>query len=450
MGGLALILFFAAPFVTYLVHARTKDRELRLLKSAKWAEVGQNLGLELDPNVRGAWPELGGERQGFTVGVRFLDSGEAEISISSPRLPQALHIERNQARPGGPDPKRSIQTGDPRFDQKCAVYGRKSLVMALLDPDTRSALLQLVFQYRGQVSASEITLKQQDGVDRGAEELVEAVELGLCVARALSQLHGSKDLEARINERLLQLLASEEERGVRRKLFQLLRWRLEENAQEQLLVHCLQDQDPELRFEAAKMVGDAAQLSALYEDRDLSAKLRARALEALMDVQQVSSALLLEALEAPSEIVQRAAVLGLGRAPSDAKSAAALGALLSRTENEALCQDILEVLQDLRDPAVEPQVCALLQSLKPQIQRAAIRALAALGTARSLPALKRMLEQERAFSDRKKALKQAIAQIQARLEKTRGALSLGAGSLQGALSAGGEPGRLTVLGEDPP
>lgn len=69
-------------------------------------------------------------------------------------IPKDLSLGRPGGRLGAPE--RDLEIGDPDFDQRVAIYGHEFTALALLDPQTRSMVAELVVRYRINIARGRI------------------------------------------------------------------------------------------------------------------------------------------------------------------------------------------------------------------------------------------------------------------------------------------------------
>jgi HEAT repeats len=322
--------------------------------------------------------------------------------------------------------EREIEIGDPSFDDEYFVQGRAPLALALLDPETRRCVAELL---RGRVSIPhetgvdvgpslsdgvlEVRVKES-GFTGNRERIPQILASVLEVAR---RLVAPADVAARIASNL----RAEPEAGARlRSVLMLAREFPRHPATRDALRACLGDSSGEVRLRAATALGEEGRstLLDLVERAGTDDWCAARAVAALGE-------------RLPAERAEAALRRALGGAGRPETAQACLDALvrLGRAEAEGL---ILEALRH-EDGAVAV---------------AAARALGKVGSVAAVPAL------HEAMAPRGDLLRsvgrQAIAEIQARLTGAEpGQLTL-AGGEAGALSLAdeaGEPGRLS-LAED--
>jgi HEAT repeat protein len=316
--------------------------------------------------------------------------------------------------------EREIEVGDPSFDSEYYVQGRAPLALALLDPETRWRLAALM---RGRVAVagqeavevhpllSDGTLEvrvKESGFSGNRERVPDVLAGVLEVAR---RLVAPRDVAARIAENL----RGEPEPGARlRGVLMLAREFPHHEATRGALVAALGDASQEVRLRAGMALGEEGRptLLGLVEGSGTDDACAARAVAALgrgLGAERAEAAL-------------RRALEGPGR-PQTARACLEALALLGRSEAEGL---LLEALRQEDG----------------QVAVGAARAIGRVGTVAAVPALREAAERG---GEMRRAARQAIAEIQARLTGAEpGQLSL-AVSEAGALSlADGEPGRLSL------
>jgi hypothetical protein len=319
--------------------------------------------------------------------------------------------------------EREIEIGDPAFDDEYYVQGQAPLALAILEPETRRRLAGLL---RGQVAVEgrepvEVDATLADGVLEvrvkesgfsGSREHVPVILAGaLDVARLLVS---PKDVAARIAENVRR----EPEPGARlRAVLTLAREFSPHPATRATLLAAREDASEEVRLRAAMFLGEEGRETLL----DLVARTgtddacAARAIEALGE----------RLPEGLAEATLRRALGGAGRPLTAQACLQALGRL-ARPDAEGL----------------------LLEALHSEDLPVSVAAARALGRAGAVTAVAPLREAAERGGDLRRAARQAIAGIQARLAGAEpGQLSL-AGGEAGALSlADGEPGRLSLADE---
>jgi hypothetical protein len=409
--------------VAFLVSSERRRARLRA-----WRQAAQRVGLARVEEAEGGFFEGGfllghaGDlhvrlesyhRGKYENGTRIVVSGfgHGAGGLSLRREGLSTAIERRFVG------EREIEVGDRSFDDEYYVQGRAPLALALLDPETRRLLGGLL---RGQVSGVDVDASLGDGVLE-----VRFKESGFTGNRERAPLilEGVLDVARRlvapvdVAARLAVNLPTEPRPGARLQAVLVLAREFPDHpATREALRSRLQDESREVRLRAAMALGDEgrATLLDLVEGAGADDSVAARAVSSL------GSGL-------PAERVE--AVLGR-----------ALGGQ-GRTQTAKAC---LEALAVKESPRAEGLMLGALRHEDEDVALAATRALGRAGTVASVPALREAAE---ARSGLRGPVRQAIAEIQARLDRAEpGQLSL-AGGEAGALSLAadaGEPGRLSL------
>jgi hypothetical protein len=426
---IGLIVAAVTASIAYLVATERRRAHVRAWREAA-ARVGlTNVeeyegGLFGGASVRGRSGEVevrleeyrrGKYEHGTKIVVTGLGHGAGGLSLRREGLGTAI-----EKRVLG---EREIEIGDGSFDEEYYVQGRAPLAMALLDPETRrhvSALLRnrIALPTGGWVdvnaSLSEGVLEvrvKESGFSGNRERVPDILAVALEVAR---RLVAPRDVAARIADNL----RTESSAGTRVELVKVLAREFPRHpaTRDALLAAC-RDPSEEVRLRAGIALREDGRqtLLDLVSGAGVADSCAARAVEALRS-------------EVPAEKAEEAllrALAGAGR-PLTAKACLETLALLGRTEAEGL---MLEALR----------------SSDATISLAAARALGKAGTVAAVPALRGAAQ---AGGDMRRAARQAVAEIQARLSGAApGQLSL-AGAEAGALSladTAGAPGRLTLV-----
>ena len=320
--------------------------------------------------------------------------------------------------------EREIEIGDPSFDDEYYVQGQAPLALAILEPATRRRLASLL---RGSVAVAgrepvEVDASLADGVLEvrvkesgfsGRRELVPAILAdALEVARLLV---APKDVAGRIAANL----GREGEAGARlRGLLVLSREFPGHPATRKALLAAREDRSEEVRLRAAMALGE--------EGRETLVELVTRT--------------------GTDDSCAARAISALGERLPEGLAQATLRRALGGAGRPQAAQACLEVLGGLGRPADEGLLLEALRSDSPPVRLAAVRALGRAGTVAAVAPLRELDERG---GELRRAARQAIAEIQARLAGAEpGQLSL-AGGEAGALSlADGEPGRLTLSDEE--
>ncbi len=430
---IGLVVAAMAGSFAYLVTSERRRAHLRVWRtaaqSAGLVEIeeadgffeGQHLaGRSGDLQVR-LEPYRGGKhpRQATRIVVTGFGFGVGCLSLRREGL--AAAFEKNVVG------EREIQVGDPSFDDECYVQGQPPLALAILDPETRRRVGDLL---RGRVAVPgrepiEVGASLHGGVlevrveERGFSSNRERVQEVLAgVLEVARLLVAPRDVAARIASNL----RVEPEEGARlRGVLMLAREFPSHPATREALLAAREDASEEVRLRAAMALGEEGRetLLDLVQRTGTDDSCAARAIAALGDRLPAARA----------EAALRRALGGAGR-PQTAQSCLAALALLGRTEAEGLILDAL-------------------RSEDGQVAVAAAKALGRVGTVAAVAALR---EAGEAGGEMRRAARQSIAEIQARLTGAEpGQLSL-AGGEAGALSLAdetAEPGRLSLAGEEP-
>lgn len=320
--------------------------------------------------------------------------------------------------------EREIEVGDPSFDAEYFIQGQAALALAILGGETRRRVGRLL---RGRVDVPgrqpvgvgawladgvlQVEVKES-GFTGSRERIPEILEGVLDVARLLV---APKDVPGRIAANL----ALEGEAGARlADLLTLSREFPRHPATREALLAARGDSDEEMRLRAGIALGEEGR-------------------ETLLD-------LVRDAGTGDACSARAAAALGEGLPPELASETLrrALGGA-GRPQTAVAC---LEAQGRLGRPKDEGLLLEALGSGDPQVAVAAARALGRAGTVAAVVPLREAAEYG---GERRRAARQAIAEIQARLQGAApGQLTL-ASSGTGALSlAEDEPGQLSLAEED--
>jgi hypothetical protein len=338
-------------------------------KRDAWERAASRFGFEMSET------ELTGTVGNYAVSVsRWLHKWEeVEISVDGRRtIPAALVITSvDEPAFGGGEPVRS---GDPELDRIVLVTGDPVVAFALLDFRTRAFLRELV---PAGVSLQSGRVRRRI-IDPA--QLPEAIQRMVKLAELLS-------LDAReVATRLARNAASEDLPAVRLKCLQLLQERFgEEEVARKASRYALADRSPEMRLRGAIFLAQIDAVLAIAKDPGLDVSLRVRACTYL-------------ARHAPSE---------RGQAIED------LARLLDAVDTNAAVA-IAELLEEVGDATAEPALLKLLDRDSESVRIVAARALGHVGTVSAVEAL-RAHSGGILLSDLKRAAREAIAQIQARL-----------------------------------
>jgi len=320
--------------------------------------------------------------------------------------------------------EREIEIGDPSFDDEYYVQGQAPLALAILQPGTRRRLASLL---RGRVAVPgrepvEVDASLADGVlevrvkesgfSASREHVPEILAEALEVARLLV---APKDVAGRIAANV----GREDEAGARLQgVLMLAREFPRHPATREALLAAREDRSEEVRLRAGMALGDEGR-------------------ETLVDlVTRVGT----------GDACAARAIAALGESLPEGLAQATLRRALGGAGRPQTAQACLEALGAPGRSAEEGLLLEALGSSEPPVRLAAARALGRAGTVAAVVPLREAAEQG---GELRRAARQAIAEIQARLAGAEpGQLSLAAGEA-GALSlADGGPGRLTLTDEE--
>ena len=354
--------------------------------------------------------------------------------------------------------EREIELGDAAFDAELYVQGSAPLARAVLDVKTRRAVVELL---RGHIPAggggsvaARVTLAgdalradlQQRAFMPPSERLPEVLGTLLAVARRLSA-------PADIARRIADNLRTEPEAGVRLQcLLMLVREFGDREATREALLAARSDASEEVRLRAGIALGDEGRevLLDLAGAEGTADPLAAGAIAALAGQlpRQRTEEILLRALRARRVATARACIETLGHA-GDPGGIATLARVLALETGELAVAAAL-ALGALGQPAAQPALGGALASAAPPVRAAAAAALGRIGDAGAVPPLRAAAASSSADGALKRAVRQAVAEIQSRLTGAApGQLSLVAeGAESGRLSlvdtGGGAAGRISL------
>jgi hypothetical protein len=344
--------------------------------------------------------------------------------------------------------EREIELGDPAFDGELFVQGSAPLARALLDAETRQLLAGLL---RGHVPVSSGTVPARVTLTGGVlradlqerafsvrgERLPEVLAILRAVARRLVA-------PADIARRIADNLRNEPAAGVRlQSLLMLVREFGDHPAAREVLLAAREDASAEIRLRAGIELGDEGREVLLdlagaegTEDRWAAAAVAALA-ERLP--RERTEEILRQALRARRLATAQASVEWLGRS-GDTAGVATLAKVLALESGE-LGVAAAQALGALGKPAAQPALVDALSSEAPAVRAAAAAALGRVGDVASVLPLRQAPVRYPADGALKRAVRQAVAEIQSRL----------AGAAPGQLSLvaeSAEAGRLSLADSD--
>jgi hypothetical protein len=332
---------------------------------------------------------------------------------------------------------REIEIGDRPFDDTFFIQGPPPLVLALLDAEARRLLLRVHLKSPLELSYGGLRVNLND------EKIPALLPLLLDIGRRFAQ---PLDIPQRLAENALR----DPEAGARlQNLLLLIREHPDAPRTIEVLRAACSDRIPEVRLRAAKALGTEGH-GVLLE-----------VAESMVDDVLCADAVLALGQELPFERAQvildrarggsriqtaRACLEELGR--SGAIEAVRLLARVMALEKGGLAVDAARALGETGNPAAEPWLIPALQREEKDLRVAAASALGRTGSAAAVLPLKEAAERSWLDLDLRRATRQAIAEIQSRLQgASPGQLSL-AGAEAGQLSLSTDPaGQLSLSGD---
>ena len=431
-GLLGLVAFTIAASVAYLLSSDRRRAQRQAWRAAA-ARAGLSEVAEGEGGIfRGAF--LAGSRDGLLVrlesyrrgkyerGTRIVVTGLGHGAGGLTLRREGLGTAFEKSVVG----EREIEVGDPAFDAEYFIQGQAPLALAILDGETRRRVGRLL---RGRVDVPgrqpvgvgawmtdgvlQVEVKES-GFTGNRERIPEILEGVLDVARLLT---APKDVAGRIAANL----SREAEAGARlQDLLALSREFPRHPATREALLAARGDPSEEVRLRTGIALGEEGR-------------------ETLLDLVRGAG---------KSDVCAARAVGALGGSLPPDVASETLRRALGGAGRPLTAQACLDALGRLGRPEHE---CLLLEALgsgDPEVAVAAARALGRAGTAAAVVPLREAAERG---GKRRPAARQAIAEIQARLQGAApGQLTL-AGTGTGSLSlAEDEPGQLSLAEEEVP
>jgi hypothetical protein len=421
---------------------RDRGEDEKLAIGSPWTQAARQLGIE----QKGAH-RIAGLIGEISVEV-WLDASASRLRCraesaekSSPRaIARDLKI---AARPSlGRDEASSVLTRDPAFDNCVQVRGDARITHAILCQETRAKLLFGVQRYTLRVEDGSIN---GSGPTGGAPTIVDLAFKLSAIAKRL-QLTSEE-----VDERLLVNLAVEKIERVSERSLALI----ERAETRQLAVETgLESANAAFRLCAAKEAGvrGVPVLRALFGSRTLPRGLRRSALRSLLrmlEAPEANETALNVAIADP--VLRREAIAFL----IERGDRAAVPELIRELETaddpteHRLATDIREITRALvriADQESEPRLLELLGAEQSRVRLAAIQVLCRIGTHAAVPHLEAMANAWLADGLVKRAARDAVDTIRARLESGGGLLSLA--EVDGALALAENAGALSVREEN--
>jgi HEAT repeat protein len=347
--------------------------------------------------------------------------------------------------------EQEIEIGDELFDSTFIIEGPVGMVLALLDAETRRLLLSLKTEARLEICLGE--LRAENDSD---EKLLALLPLLLDAGKWFAR---PPDVPRRLAENVRQ---DPEARVRLQNLLVLIRECSEEPETAEALRAARSDSSPEIRLRAAKALGS--------EGRDVLLEIAEGGVDDTLSAEAVSAlgrelpfepakAILDRALDLRHLQTAHACVeaLGLG---GGAAAVDPLARVLAQEKGE-LATAAVQALGATGSPAAEAPLILALQHEERDLRIAAANALGRAGSPSAVLPLKETAERSWLDRELRRTARQAIIEIQSRLQSASpGQLSLAgaeAGQLSlaqadtGQLSLSADPaGQLSLGAGDPP
>lgn len=402
----------------------------------RWEEAAVSCGLRVVEAPGGLSPKLRARAGLVTVAIdTYGDKGRyTRIVVQAPAPPEfhSVKIHPESVFKFG----REAEIGDRQFDETFFLGGPARLVFALLDADTRRLLTELKEKSQFSIASGELR-----AILSREEKIAEVLRLLLDVGKRLSPPVG-------LVQRLVANANEDPDPGVRLQnlllLIRELSWSPETDG---ALRRACSDPVPEIRLRAAKQLGDRAVLLDLAEKLEDDAA-SAEALAILADeltFERVSSILDL----ALRRRRLRAAHACLGMIGRQGEVAVEKLAKVLEREYGELAPAAAEALGATGSPAAEPPLLQALEREDEALRVAAADALGRVGSTAAVLPLKELADQF-LLGELRRAARQAIVEIQSRVQgASPGQLSLAEGEA-GQLSLADQAGQLSLPPEERP
>lgn len=400
----------------------------------RWKEAAELCCLQVTGTSSGLKPWIEATDGFGTVRIGMSAEGARPTRIVLDVPKPDFHQVTIRPQPPGFVPE--IELRDMAFDSEFQILGPPLLVSALLDEETRRVLSLVNTEGRLDISLGEIRVNVPDN------QVSDTLSL-------LLRLRWRFTSPLRIPRHLAENARNDKVPGVRLHNLLLL---IDEFPQAPETAEAIEavrsDPSPEVRLRAAIELGTKSKgrdlLWTLVTDLENDAA-SARAVSLLSDELSLERTrdILERALSRHLRQTARACLQVIGPR-GDSAAVHMLAQVLDRDHGD-LAPVAARALGATRNPAAEPPLLQALQRDQPELQEAAAEALARVGSAASVLPLKEAAER---FPNLRQAARQAVADIQARLQgASPGQLSLAA-TEAGQLSLADQAGQLSLHGGD--
>ncbi len=444
MDLVAVLLMTALPtLVGWALYSVGRQRARDEIED--WRRVATAVGLEdLEPVRRGVlgstprltgraghlWVQLSTERSGNDERYRFAIGG-----LGHEPAGLTLHSEDLGSRVAKTLGQRELEIGDPAFDDQLYVKGSLALAQAIFDAEARLSTIRLFADPSARVWLSEGVLYYESAASQVMPPWVEQqLSLVLDVARQLSR---PADVPGRLAANALRDPLPSARLA---KLDTLVRDFPTLPVTRETLRSALDDASPGVRLRAAIELGEDGEgrLLDLALDHSGPEEIQAGALEALGDRLPLDAGqdVLSHALRSRRLVVAEACLAGLGQRGGSAV-VTSLAKVLA-VERGPLAVAAARALGASGEASGEAPLAAALDRTDEGLGVVVVEALGQVGSAAAVPRLRRV-EETAGDTTLRRAARQAVARIQARLTgATPGQLSL----------AGGESGQLSLSADE--
>jgi hypothetical protein len=399
-----------------------------------WKRAVERCGLQTAGKV---YPQL--TARSGSVEVKIETWGTTRDTRIVIKAPVALDFERVKIHSQSAPRAREVNVGDPRFDNAFSLEGPALQLSALLDDDTRRRLCAVSAAWPLEVSRDGIVAVVSP--DAWMTDILPSL---LAIARRLGT-------PAVLPRDLVENVKQDSESGVRlQNLLLLVREFPGDPATVEALRAACSDRSSAIRLRAARELGAEGrdtllQVAYSMDDDAISAK-AVSILDRDLPVERAKAILDL-ARNTGSRQTALACVKALGRGRGGDAAAGLLAEVLA-SPNVTLAVAAVRALAPTRSPAAETALIRALRHEEADIRVAAAEALRDFGTAMAVLPLQQAIERSRLDLDLRRAARQAIDEIQSRVQGAApGQLSL-AGTEAGQLSLAQEGGELS-LADDP-
>lgn len=394
-----------------------------------WERAVESCGLRVTESAAGVNPQLKACSGDTEVSIH--SSGESGRALVLVKVPGPPDFQKVRLRPQAQiQVTHEIEIGDKVFDGEFVIEGPMQLVSALLDQKTRQLL-----------SAIDARLSLVLGELRAN---VPDAEISRVLPRLL-EIRGRLSGPIDVPRRLAENARHDPVPGVRlHNLLVLVRELPDDPATAEAFREARSDPSPEVRLRVATALGAEGrsllrELAEELQDDAVSAEAVATLGRGLPF--ESASGILHRALSRRQLRTARACLRSIGRGRA-AEAVDLLTKVMGREQGD-LAAVAAQALGSTGSPAAEAPLLQALRRDHAELRVAAAKELGHIGTAAAVLPLKEAAEFHRLDADLRRAARQAVAEIQSRVQGAEpGQLSL-AGTEAGQLSLAGDEGRLS-------